>query len=194
MLAPWKKSYDQPRQHITKQRYYFAPKVHLVKAMVLPVVMCGCGSWKRRRLSSKDWNFWTVMLEKTLESPLDCKEIKPVNPKGNHSWIFTGRTDVKAEAPILWPPNVKSWLIGKDPDAGKDWRQKEKGTTEDDTTGWHHWFSRRVWASSGKAEDREAWHVAVYGGLKELDMTEWLNNNNKFFLESKPIFSVIFTL
>ena len=86
--------------------------------------------------------FWTVVLEKSLESPLDCKEIKPVNPNGNQSWIFTGRTDVEAETPILWPPDAKYWLIGKDPDAGKDWRQEEKGTTVDEMVGWHHWLNR----------------------------------------------------
>ena len=84
-----------------------------------------------------NWCFWTVVLEKTLESPLDCKEIQPVHPKGDRSWVFIGRTDVEAETPILWPPNAKSWLIGKDPDAGKDWGQEEKGTTEDKMVGWH---------------------------------------------------------
>ena len=88
----------------------------------------------------KNWYFWTVVLEKTLESPLDCKEIKAVNPKGNQSWTFTGRTDAEAETPILWPPGGKNWLIGKDPDAGKDWRQEEKGMTEYETVGWHHWL------------------------------------------------------
>ena len=88
----------------------------------------------------KNWCFWTVMLEKTLESPLDCKEIKSVHPKGNQSLIFIGRTDAEAEVPILWPPAVKNWFIGKDPDAGKDWRQEEKGTTEDEIVGWHHWL------------------------------------------------------
>ena len=86
----------------------------------------------------KNWCFWTVVLEYTLESPLDSKEIQPVYPKGNQFWIFTGRTDAKAEAPILWPPDAKSWLIGKDPDAGKDWRQEEKGSTEDEMAGWPH--------------------------------------------------------
>ena len=86
----------------------------------------------------KNWCFWTVVLEKTLESPLDCKEIELVHPKGNQSWIFIGRTDIEAETPILWPPDAKSWLIGKDPDAGKDWRQEEKGTTEDEMVGCHH--------------------------------------------------------
>ena len=85
-----------------------------------------------------NWCFWTVVLEKTLESPLDCKEIKPVNPKGNHSWIFIGRTDAEAETLVLWPPDRKNWLIGKDPDAGKDWRREEKGTTENEMVGWHH--------------------------------------------------------
>ena len=88
----------------------------------------------------KNWCFWTVVLEKTLESLLDCKAIQPVNPKGNQSWVFIGRNDVEAETPILWPPDGKTWLIGKDPDAGKDWRQEEKGTTEDEIVGWHHWF------------------------------------------------------
>ena len=87
---------------------------------------------------SKNWCFWTVVLKKTLESPLDCKEIKPVNPKGNQPWIFIGRTDAEAEAPILWPLKAKSWLIGKDPDSGKDWGQEEKGATEDEVVGWHH--------------------------------------------------------
>ena len=88
----------------------------------------------------KNWCFWTVVLEKTLESPLDYKEIRPVNPKGNQPWIFLGRTDAEAETPILWPPDVKNWLIGKDPDAGKDWRREEKGVTEDEMAGWHHWL------------------------------------------------------
>ena len=86
----------------------------------------------------KNWCFWTVVLEKTLESPLDCKEIKPVHPKGDQSWVFIGRTDVEAESPVLWPPDVKNWLIWKDPDAGKDWGQKGKETTEDEMVGWHH--------------------------------------------------------
>ena len=89
----------------------------------------------------KNWCIWTVVLEKTLDSPLDCKEIQPVHPKGDQSWVFIGSTNVEAEALILWPPDVKSWLIWKDPDAGKDWRQEEKGTTEDEMAGWHHWLN-----------------------------------------------------
>ena len=96
----------------------------------------------------KSWCFWTVVLEKTLESPLDCKEIQPVHLKRNQSWIFIGRTDAEAEAPILWPPYVKNWLIGKDPDAGKDWRWEEKGMTEDEMVGWHHWLD---WHESEQA-------------------------------------------
>ena len=108
-------------------------KVRLVKAMVFPVVMYGWESWTviLESWALKNGCFWTVVLEKTLESPLDCKGIKPVNPKGNQSWIFIGRTDAEAEAPILWPLDVKNWLTGKDPDARKDWRQEEKGMTED---------------------------------------------------------------
>ena len=87
-------------------------------------------------------NFWTVVLEKTLDSPLDCKEIQPVKPKGNQSWIFNGRTDAEAETPILWPPDSKSWLIWKDPEAGKNWRQEEKGVAEDEIVRWHHWLNR----------------------------------------------------
>ena len=89
----------------------------------------------------KNWCFWTVMLKKTLESPLDCKEIQPVHPKGDQSWVFIGRTDVEAETPTLWPPDAKSWLIWKAPDVGKDWRQEEKRTTEDETVGWQHWLN-----------------------------------------------------
>ena len=114
---------------ILKSRDITLPtKVRLVKAMVFPVVMYGCESWTVNK--AECWRidaFWTVVLEKILESPLDCKEIKPVNPKGSQQWIFIGRTDVLAEAPILWLPDVKSWFIGKDPDAGKDWGQEEKG-------------------------------------------------------------------
>ena len=114
-------------------------KIRLVKAMVFPVVMNGCESWDyTESWVPENWCFWTVVLEKTLERPLDCKEIQPVHPKGNQSWMFIGRTDAEAETPILWPPDAKSWLIGKDPDAGKDRRWKEKGTTEDEMVGWHH--------------------------------------------------------
>ena len=123
---------------ILKSRDITLPtKVRLVKDMVFPVVIHRCESWTIKR-EPKNWCFWTVVLEKTLESPLDCKEIQPVNPRGNQSWILIGRTNAEAETPILWPPNAKNWLTGKDPDAGKDWRQEGKGMTEDEMVGWHH--------------------------------------------------------
>ena len=134
MVTPWKESYDQPRQHII-----VLTKVQLVKALVFPVVMDGCESLDyKESWVMKNWCFWTVVLEKTLESPLDCKEIQPVHPKGDQSWVFTGSTDAEAETPILWLPDAKSWLIWKDPDARKDWRWEEKGMTEDELVGWHH--------------------------------------------------------
>ena len=139
MLDPWKNSYDQPRQHIKKQRHYFVNKGPPRQGYGFSsshVWMCELDY--KECWAPKNWCFWSVVLEKTLESPLDCKEIQPVHPIGNESWIFIGRTDAEAETPILWPPYAKSWLIGKDPDAGKDWGQEEKGTTEDEMVGWHH--------------------------------------------------------
>ena len=136
MLAPWKKSYDKPREHIKKQRHYFANKGPYSQS-------CGFSNshvwmWEldhKQSWALKNWCFWTVVLEKTLESPLDCKEIHPVNLKGSQSWILIGGTDAEAETLILWPLDEKSQLIGKDPAAGKDWRQEEKGTTEDEMVG-----------------------------------------------------------
>ena len=126
---------------ILKSRDITLPtKVPLVKAMVFPVVMCGCESWTVKKAErQKKWCFWTVVLDKTLESPLDCKEIQPVHPEGEKSWVFIGRTDAEAETPLLWSPHAKSWLFGKDPDAGRDRGQEEKGMTEDEMAGWHHW-------------------------------------------------------
>ena len=132
MLAPWKKRYYQPRQHIT-----LLTKVHLVKSMVFPIVMYGCASWtikkaEHQRIDAFELWCW----RRPLRVPWTAKEIKLVHPKGNQSWIFIGRTD--GEARILWPPGVKNWLIRKDPDAGKDWRQEDRGTTEDEMAEWHH--------------------------------------------------------
>ena len=142
MLVPWKKSYDQPRQQIKKQRHYFAEKGPSSQSYVFSSSYVWM--WEldyKESLAPKNWFFWTVVLEKTLESPLDSKEIQPVHPKGDQSWIFIGRTDAEAETPILWPPDAKNWLIGKNPDAGKDWRQEEKGMTEDEMVEWYHWLN-----------------------------------------------------
>ena len=148
MLTPWKESYDQPRQHIKKQRHYFATKVHLVKAMVFPVAMYGCKSrtinkaacW---RIDAFELWYWRRLL--------DCKEIQPIHPKGDQSWVFIGRTDVEAETPILWPPDVKSWLIRKVPDSGKD--LAVGGWGEGDDRGWDGWMTSPthytwVWVNS----------------------------------------------
>ena len=128
------------------------------------------GLW--RKLRTENWSFWTVVLEKTLESPLDCKEIQPVHPKGDQSWVFIGRIDAEAETPILWPPDAKSWLIWKDPDAGKDWGQEEKGMTGDEMAGWHHRLDGHEFGWTPGVGDGQ-------GGLaccrKESDTTERLN-------------------
>ena len=126
----------------------------------------------------KNWCFWTVVLEKTLENPLDSKEIKPVHPKGDQSWIFIGRTDAEAQALILWPPDANNWLTGKDPDAGKDWRQ-EKGMTEDEMVGWHHWLKGHEFEQLQELViDREAWRAAVHEVAKSrtplIDLTEMM--------------------
>ena len=129
----------QPRQHIKKQRHYFVNKCPSNQGYSFS--SGHVWMWEldyKESWASKNWWFWTVVLEKTLESPLDCKEIQRVHPKGNRSWVFTGRTDAETETPIFWPPDVKSWLIWEDPDAGKDWGQEEKGMAEDETVGWHH--------------------------------------------------------
>jgi len=115
-----------------------------------------------------------VVLEKTLESPLDCKEIQPVHPKGDQSWVFTGGTDAEAETPILWPPHVKSWLIGKDSDAGKDWGPEEKGMAEDEIVGWYHWHNGHGFGwTPGVGDGQEAWHAAVHGVAKS---RTWLSD------------------
>ena len=126
--------------------------------------------------ASKNWCSWIVVLEKTLESPLDSKEIQPVHPKGNQSWIFIGRTDAEAETPILWPPGGKNWLIGKAPDAGKGWRQEEKGTTEDEMVGWHHRLNGHEFQQSlGVSDGQGGLSCCGPSGRKESDTTEWLN-------------------
>ena len=139
MYYYWKKSYDQSRQHMKKKRHYFSNKGTSSQSYCFSSSHVWMWEWDyKESCALKNWCFLTMVLEKTLESPLGCKEIQPVHPKGDQSWIFLGRTDAEAETPILWPRHAKSWFIGKDPDAGRDWGQEEKGMTEDEIVGWHH--------------------------------------------------------
>ena len=204
MLTSWKESYDQPRQHIKKQRHYFANKVLSSQGYGFPSSHVWMSELDyKESWVPKNWCFWTMVLEKTLESPLDCKEIQPVHPKGNLSWIFIGRTDPEAETPILWLPEVKNWLIGKDPDAGKIKKQEEKGMTENEMAGWHHWLDGREseW-TPGVGDDREAWRAAIHGVTKSRtrlsDWTElhWTEDESQFnpnrWLLRKSLFVYLF--
>ena len=182
MLAPWKKSYNQPRHHIKKQRHYLANKdpssqSHSFSSSHIRM-------WELDNKESwvpKNWCFWTVVLEKTLESLLDCKEIQPVNPKGNQSWIFFERTDAKAEAPILWLSDGKNWLIGKDPDAGKDWRLEEKGMREDEMVGWHHWLNEHEFEQTpGDGEGQGSLCAVVHRVTKSWTrLSDWTTTTRK---------------
>ena len=151
-------------------------KVQLMKPMVFPVVMYGCESWTIKRAEHWRIGAFELMLEKTLESPLDCKEIQRGHPKGNQSWILIGKINTEAEAPIIWPPDAKNQLIGKDPDAGKDWRQEEKRMTEDEMVGWHHWLDGHKFEQTpGIADGQGSLACCSPWGRKESDMTEWLD-------------------
>ena len=173
MLTPWKKNYDSilKRRDIT-----FPTKVYLVQAMVFPVVVYRCESWTIKK--AEHWGIDAFELwswRRLLIVPRGCKEIQPVHPKGDQCWMFIGRTDVAAETPILWPPHVKSWLIGKDLDAGKDWGQ-EKGTTEDEMVGWHHRLDRHGFGWTPGFGDGQGGLVCCGSwDRKESDMTERLN-------------------
>ena len=177
MLAPWKKSYGKPRQCTEKQRYHFADKC--LYSQSYGFSSSQVWMWELDHKVTwvlKNWWFWTVVLEKTLESPLDCKEIHLVHPKGDQSWVFIGRTDFEAETPILWPPNVKNWLIWKDPDAGKDWGQEEKGTTEDEMVGCHQWLDGHEFGwTPGVGDGQGGLACSSSWGHKESDTTAWLN-------------------
>ena len=178
--------------NILKSRDITLPtKVRLVKAMVFPVVIVWM--WElgyKERWGLKNWCFWTVVLEKTLESPLDFKEIQPVHTRGDQPWDFFGRTDAKAETPVLWPPHAKSWLIGKVPDAGRDWGQEEKGTTEDEMAGWHHRLNGHEFGwTPGVGDVQGGLACCNSWGLKESDMTEqlnWIESHFWVFIQRKP--------
>ena len=188
MLTSWKESYDQPRQLIKKQRHYFANK-----GLSSQGYSFSSGHIWMRELDykeswvQKNWCFWTVVLEKTLESPLDCKEIQAAHPKGNQSWISIGRTDVEAETLILWPPDVKKWFVRKDSDAGKDWRWEEKTTTEDEMVGWHHLLDGyELEQALGVGDGQGSLACCSPWGRKESDTTGWLN-----WTVLKPLYSFL---
>ena len=166
MLTPWKESYDQPRQHIKKQRHNFANKGPSSQGYGFSRGHVWMWELDYKEIwAPKNWYFWTVVLEKTLESPLDCKEIQPVHLKGDQSWVFIGGTDVEAETPILWSPDVKSWLIRKDPDARKDWGQDDRGW--DDWMALLTWWTW-VWVNSGSWWWTERPGVLQFMGLQRV--------------------------
>ena len=178
--TPWKESYDQPRQHIKKQRHHFDDKGLCSQSYGFS--SSHVQMWEsdhKKGWVPKNWCFPIVVLKKTLESPLDCKEIKPVNLKGNRSWIFIGGTDAEAEAPILWLPDAKSRLTGKDPDAGKYWGQEEKGVTEDEMFGWHHQFDGHEFEQTQQDSEGQGSLVCCSPwGHKKFDTTKQLHNKS----------------
>ena len=173
------------RQHIKKQKHHFANESPYSQSY-------GFSSnhvwmWEvdhKKGWAPKNWWFQTVVLEKTLESPLDCKEIQPVHHKGDQPWIVIRGTDIEAESPILWPPDAKSWLIGKDPDAGRDWRQEEKGTTEDEMVGWHHWLNGHEFEQALGDSEGHGSLVCCSPWDRKQYTTEWLNNNKSKLITS----------
>ena len=182
MLAPWKKSCNKPRQHIKEQKHYLSNKD--LSSQSYGFSSSHVWMWElgyKESWTLKYWCFWTVVLEKILESPLDCKEVKLVHPKGNQSWIFIGRTDADAETPVFWPSDVKSWLIWNDPDVGKDWRQEEKGTTEDEMARWHHRLNDEFEWTLGVGDGQGGLACCGSWGCRESDTTERLNWTEQAF-------------
>ena len=168
------KSYNKPRQHIKKQRHHFADKDLYGQSYGFSSIHVQMWELDHKECwALKNWYFWTVVLEKTLESHLDSKEIKPVNPKENQPRIFIVRTDVESKAPIIWPSDVKSWLTGKDPDTGKDWGQGEKGMTENEVVRWHHQLNGYEFEQTPGDSEGQGSLVCCSHWDAELNMTEW---------------------
>ena len=186
--SPWKKSYDKSRQ-INKQRHHFADKGLYSQSYGFSG-SCVPESWTWEGWVLKNWCSQTVVIEKIFESHLDCKKMKPVNPKGNQLWIFTGRTDAEAEAPILRSPDVKSWLTGEDPNAGKDWRQKEKGTTEDEVVEWHHRLNGHEFEQTpgvGEGQGSLVWWIAK----SQTQLSNWTELNWRYKLLTEGCYTQV---
>ena len=182
MIASWQENYEKPRQCVQKQRHYSVNKGPYSQSYALP----SGHVWELDRKDGrmlKNWCLWTVVLGKTPASPLDSKGFKPVNRIGSQPWILTGRTDAEAEAPVFWSPDAKSQFIGKDPDAGKDWEQKEKRVSEDETVGWHHQCNIHEPGQTLGVGEREAWSAAVHGVTKSWTwLGDWTTTKAVLFL------------
>ena len=201
ILASWKKSYHKPRQHLVKQRYHFADRGPYSQSYGFSCSHVWIQELDHKEgWALKNWCFPTVVLEKTLASPLGCKEIQPVYPQGNQPWIFIGRVDAEAETPVLWPPDAKSWLIGKDPAAGKDWRREEN---EEEMVGWHHRLRGHEFEQTLEiVENVGAWWTTVRGGCNRVGhdlmskqqqqvhrTCEWVYNHSVFLTPFKKVTS-----
>ena len=183
ILASWKRSYDKPRQCIKKKRHQFANKGPYSQSYGFSSSYIRMWELNHREDWSPKFGAFKLWCWRRLESPLDWKDIKSFNPKGNKSWLFTGRTNAEAEAPVFWPPGEKSRLVWKDPDAGKDWRQEEKGRTGNEMVEWHHRLNRHKFENTpGDGERQKSLVCCSLWGCKELDTTDWLNNNNHWMI------------